>query len=131
MKRRVSPQEDKIRDYLYQRRNVYGENKKCSRKAIRVRKACVNRSFRRSVNNLVNVNSIDWDNTENKIASTKRPEWRKYADECLLTTFSRKWSDSSRIVRLSSDKALLQKEAYKRLTKLKNRFHCEWYLSDS
>jgi len=39
MNKRTSPQENKVREYLNQRKNCYGENDKSSRKAIRVRKA--------------------------------------------------------------------------------------------
>ena len=60
-KRKVTPQENKIRDYLHQRTNCYGKNDKSSRKAIKVNKATVRRSFRRNAQNFIRDNGQDWE----------------------------------------------------------------------
>lgn len=125
MNRRVTPQENKIRDYLNQRTNSYGENDKSSRKAIRVRKAWVNRSFRRTINNALETNHDDWGLVENEVNASKRLPWKKCPDECLLKSFEHKWSGNSRTEHTSFDKKNLQREALKRLSRMKTRYY--WY----
>ena len=123
MDKRASPQEEKIRDYLNQRSNSYGGNDKSSRKAIRVRKSWVNRSYRRHTNNLLNTRFNDWDYTGSRISSSYRIEWKKYADECLLESFEQLWCDSSRVKHMSERKKLLQRDARKRLNRTKSHSH--------
>jgi len=125
MNRKVSPQENKIRDYLSQRTNCYGENSKSSRKAIRVRKSWVNRSYRRRVNITLNVSHDNWELAESEVNSSKRQQWKKLADECLLKSLEHKWSGSSRTEYVSFDKTVLQRKARKRLSRMNTRYY--WY----
>jgi hypothetical protein len=53
------PTEEKILDYQRHRTNAYGENDKSSLKAIRFRKAWVNRSYRRGINAATAGSDID------------------------------------------------------------------------
>ncbi len=122
-KRKLTPQENKIRDYLHQRTNCYGENDKSSRKAIKVNKATVRRSFRRNTQNFIRDNDEDWEIIECKVANVVRANWRKAPDECLLKSFEHKWSDNSRINHLADEKKGLQLEALKRLNKMKTRVY--------
>lgn len=50
-----TPQEKKSLSYMRDRRNVYGENDKASRKAIPARKAAENRKSRRKANHVLGV----------------------------------------------------------------------------
>jgi hypothetical protein len=80
--RRRDPEREKIRDYTKQRRNLYGENDKSSRKAIRFRKAWVNRSYRRTVRQAIDV---EWepDLVTEAVQIVQRKDWKKSADEPL------------------------------------------------
>ncbi len=123
--RRVTPQEKKIRDYLYQTTNCYGYNDKNSRIAIRKNKASNSRTYRRKVQGELGRVFDDLDMVEHQIACIRRGNWKKFPDECLLKSFEHKWSDNSRTCHLEDDKRTLQNEALKRLNKIKTREY--WY----
>ncbi len=86
-KRHGDPEEEKIRDYTKQRRNAWGENDKSSRKAIRLRKAWVNRSYRRAVRQAVDA-VHEHDDVTDAAQKIRRKEWKKGADLPLLCTSS-------------------------------------------
>ncbi len=106
---RVSPQEKKVRDYVNQTKNCYGENNKSSRKSIRYRKVAVNRSYRRNAHNILNVGYVDIETIEVSLSAQSRSDWQKFADESLIEHMS----DYNR----NSLKGELQKEAIKRIKK--------------
>ena len=118
MDRRNTPQENKILDYVNQTKNSYGENDKSSRKAIKKRKAQVNRSFRREESNILNQPIDDLEELDVELSEQPRNQWKKFADESLIEHLANGTSDSTRTkgVELDSD---LQKEAIKRLKKKK------------
>ncbi len=83
MKHNNDPEKEKILDYIHNRRNVYGENDKSSRKAIHKNKQIVNKSYRTNINKqLLNV-SEDFDEIQNKIDSFRKKYWKKYSDKPL------------------------------------------------
>ena len=94
--RDITPQENKIRDYTNQRKNVYGENDKSSRKALRLRKRWVNRAFRRTLNNIERNPNLEWDEIDVEVHNCKRHDWEKYPDALIIEVMDNKWSDSSR-----------------------------------
>ena len=94
--RDITPQENKIRDYTNQRKNVYGENDKSSRKALRKRKRWVNRAFRRTLNNIEQNSNLEWDEIDVELNNCKRHVWKKYPDALIVEVMDNKWSDSSR-----------------------------------
>jgi hypothetical protein len=78
-KRRGDPEEEKVRDYIKQRRNAWGENDKSSRKSIRRRKASVNRSYRHAARQAVDA----WhepDDVTDAVLKVRRKEWKKFPD---------------------------------------------------
>lgn len=80
-----TPQEKKELSYAKDRRNTYGENDKSSRKNIPASKARVNRSYRRKVNDVLQVASElvepqELEAVEHKVASVKREFWKKAPD---------------------------------------------------
>jgi hypothetical protein len=84
MKQR-SPQEKKSLSYAKDCRNTYGENDKSSRKNIPLKKARINRAYRKKVNTVLQqVNGeIDLekaDLVENVATSIKRDNWKKSPD---------------------------------------------------
>lgn len=90
-----TPQEKKVLSYTKDCRNTYGENDKSSRKNIPLRKAKVNRSYRRNVNKELNkINSqSNFENVElaeSKAKNIKREDWKKSADEPLGKVIGRK-----------------------------------------
>jgi hypothetical protein len=93
-KNRQTPQQKKAFSYHKDCRNCYGENNKASRKAIPLRKAKVNRAFRRNVNqNLKQVSFHDREYGElidYKILTLTRSKWTKYPDEPLARNIWRK-----------------------------------------
>ena len=109
-----TPQERKIQDYTHKRKNSYGENDKSSRNALRKRKRWVNRSYRRSINNLTNCNTFEPDEINEMIASAKRYGWKKYPYELVLENLDHKWSGSSRS-KVKPHQSGLRNEAIKRL----------------
>jgi len=106
---RLAPQEKKVRDYMNQTKNCYGENNKSSRKSIRYRKSAVNRSYRRKNHNTLKVGYLDIEAIEVSLLAQSRDDWQKFSDESLIEHMS----DYNR----SSLKGELQKEAIKRIKK--------------
>ena len=92
--RQKSPQEKKVLSYAKDRRSNYGENDKASRKNIPLRKAKVNRAYRRKVNEILS--EVDGgtfehaDLVDGKAKNVKREFWKKCADEPLGTFLKRK-----------------------------------------
>ena len=85
MKRELTPQEKKQLSYDHDRRNSYGENDKSSRKAIRLRKRIVARTYRRATGQQIPKNALagsaeDLEAAEGRVLATKRPGWRKWPD---------------------------------------------------
>ncbi|WNC68013.1 hypothetical protein RI845_15995 [Thalassotalea nanhaiensis] len=109
MLKRLSPQEKKIRDYMNQTKNCYGENSKSSRKSIRYRKAVVNRDYRRKSHNILRIGYLDIESIEMSLSGQSRDNWKKFADESLIE----RMSDYNR----NSLNGELQKEAIKRIKK--------------
>ena len=86
--KRKTPQEKKALSYAKDCRNTYGENDKASRKNIPLRKAKVNRGYRKKVNQVLRGISgkIDLEKAdlmESEARKLKRDHWKKYADEPL------------------------------------------------
>ena len=81
-----SPQEKKALSYVRDRRNVYGENDKASRKAIPARKAGENRKFRRKaaqdINTAVGSDEAQLDVVESSLRQDveRVGGWEKVAD---------------------------------------------------
>jgi hypothetical protein len=94
MMRSKSPQEKKALSYEKDCRNSYGENDKASRKLIPLRKAQVNRVYRRKVNEVLGsvvVNKIDHaDTLETAARNIKRKNWKKAPDRPLGKVVERK-----------------------------------------
>ena len=82
-----TPQEKKALSYSKDRRNNYGENNKASRKLIPLRKAQVNRGYRKRVNEVLTQitggESENAEELESVVGSIGRPEWQKTPDEPL------------------------------------------------
>ena len=87
MKKRRTPQEKKSLSYLKDTRNDYGENDKASRKAIPFRKALINRTYRKAVNqvmkNLTIISDVEIEKTNNKTKEVRRKNWKKHPDKPL------------------------------------------------
>ena len=111
MRNKNTPQENKILDYVNQSRNSYGENDKSSRKAIRNRKASVNRDFRREGRNILRSNEFNSEVIDVQLSEQERINWKKCPDESLVEHIS----DYNRN-ELTSE---LQKEAARRIKKSK------------
>jgi hypothetical protein len=93
MKKRKTPQEKKSLSYEKDRRNVYGENNKSSRKSIRKRKRWVNQSYRRTVKQTLESSIVNLDDVENvnsKVIEVKRKAWKKRPDMPLGEVLKRK-----------------------------------------
>lgn len=80
-----NPQEKKALSYERDRRNVYGQNSKASRKAIPARKASVRRAFRHETNQMLKTalradGEEQLDTVEAKVISVARKRWRKCPD---------------------------------------------------
>lgn len=93
--KRKTPQGKKALSYAKDCRNTYGENDKSSRKNIPLRKAKVNRCFRRKVNQVLQEISgeVDLEKAEfaeNSAQSVKREDWKKCADVPLGKVAERK-----------------------------------------
>ena len=78
-----TPQDKKRKSLECDGRNRYGENDKSSRKAIRRRKAIVNRSFRRSVKQTLTDADADPDALNEHVDDVKRIDWKKVPDTAL------------------------------------------------
>ncbi|GAA4203888.1 hypothetical protein GCM10022220_13630 [Actinocatenispora rupis] len=90
---RRDPAERKRLDYLRDRRNWYGENDKCSRRAVRFRKAARHRSDRRHVHAGLDAvgerPDVDLaEEVEIRTARRRPATWRKYADEPLANVLT-------------------------------------------
>lgn len=106
------PREEKVRDYLYQRRNSYGENSKSSRKSVRFRKKTVNRQNRRRVSTKLGQVPFDDELQSGGFIEDKTNRWKKEPDLSLLVLHSA--GDSNRIV-AASEKSVAQREAIRRI----------------
>jgi hypothetical protein len=80
-KRKRDPREEKVLDYLNQTANDYGENDKSSRKAIRLRKAWVNRTYRREVKAITARGAAD--DIDDESGGVRRSRWKKSPDRPL------------------------------------------------
>ncbi len=82
-----TPQEKKALSYARDRRNNFGANDKASRKHIPLRKAQVNRVYRREVNEVLDQvveQGLDKaDELEGTTRNIKRKDWKKAPDEPL------------------------------------------------
>lgn len=86
--KRKTPQEKKTLSYAKDCRNTYGENDKSARKTIPLRKAKVNRGYRRKINQTLQeiANNIDLEKAElaeSEARNIKREYWKKCSDEPL------------------------------------------------
>ena len=80
IKRKRSPQEDKILSHTKDRRNTYGENDKSSRKAIRFRKRWVNGTYRSQIHDALGAAARDPDEIADAVSAVQRKRWRKVPD---------------------------------------------------
>jgi hypothetical protein len=90
-----SPQEKKALSYAKDCRNTYGQNDKASRKIIPLRKAKVNRGYRRKVNEVLhqidpNGDTGIADTVESAARNVKRVYWKKAPDQALGEVVERK-----------------------------------------
>ncbi len=90
-----TPQEKKVLSYAKDCRNNYGENDKASRKNIPLRKAKVNRGYRKRVNQVLGqINcSVDLEKAdllENRARDVRKEDWKKYPDTPLGEFIERK-----------------------------------------
>lgn len=112
MKERKSPQEKKDLSYTRDRRNVYGENDKSSRKNIPLRKAKQNRAFRKKANEAIKqAVGADFEQLEaikNEVLGIKKGDWKKYPDAPLGEVVRKKIED--RETNAGKGKTLRKKE---------------------
>jgi hypothetical protein len=80
--RKRDPVNDKILSYQRDRRNVWGENPKSSRRAIRFRKRWVNRSHRHAVREQLDL-PLDPEELQDQSDAVRRKYWRKMPDAAL------------------------------------------------
>lgn len=83
--RRRSPQEKKALSYAKDRRNMYGENDKSSRKNIPLRKRLVNKANRHAAQQRLadatgHIDSDRAELAEERLKGTRPKSWRKHAD---------------------------------------------------
>lgn len=107
-----TPQEKKALSYAKDCRNTYGENDKCSRKSIPLRKAKVNRSYRKNANQILqqvsgNIDLEKADFLESQARNVKREDWKKSPDTPLGKVVERNLE--SREVHAGKGKALRKK----------------------
>jgi hypothetical protein len=106
------PREDKIRSYQHDRRNVYGESDKGSRKAIRFRKAWVNRTYRRAVHEHLQFDDTPEDLHE-RATQVPRKFWKKVPDaplgDVVKSRLARRGNEGT-----PADESALRKEAHRR-----------------
>lgn len=93
--RRKTPQEKKAESYVKERRNIYGQNDKASRKLIPLRKAQVNRVYRRKIGEILGqTERIDVetaDSVDSSVKNVRRVFWKKHADERLGKVITRQF----------------------------------------
>ena len=120
-RKRLTPQEKKVRSYQKDRRNRYRENDKASRKLIPARMARVNRVFRRDTRQALLLAWADIEDSERQLDRVKRRRWRswrKFPDETLAERLAK--GDSFRRQGLSAkrdDKRGHRRSALARLAK--------------
>lgn len=94
MKKQKTPQEKKELSYKKDRRNVYGENDKASRKAIPRRKKEINKKYRKKlkqtlqssikkIDKILTTNEEELEILSNSIQEVKREKWEKMPDKPL------------------------------------------------
>lgn len=106
------PREEKVLDYQKHRANTYGENDKSSRKAIRFRKAWVNRTYRRDVHQAL-ATSADLDEAATQV---QRKRWSKRRDVSLAVDVEKHLATRDRKgISETPDSSPARKEALKRL----------------
>ena len=111
MSRRFTPQEKKRKSLSSDCRNIFGENDKSSRKAIRRHKAIVNRSFRRAAKKSLADSAADPVALYEGVNSIHRPKWKKVADKPLGEVLRKDLNESiSKLVRngLNSNPQILE-----------------------
>lgn len=81
------PAGEKILSYIRDRRNDWGNSKHASRKGVPWRKAWVNRTFRRAVEQAID--ESDTEGTDDRIDGIRRNDWRKCPDVPLATWVDR------------------------------------------
>jgi hypothetical protein len=94
-RKRKTPQQKKTASYEKDRRNMYGENSKASRKAIPRHKAAENRSLRRIARQAVTQAAAQSDPdvvdaAEARLKRNRRGGWRKSPDRPLKVALARK-----------------------------------------
>ena len=84
-----TPQDKKIFSYTRDGRNMYGESRRPSQRAVARRKAQVNRANRRAVDQLLtSQHTTDHDEAEMldlRLVKVRHKRWRKVPDEALAT----------------------------------------------
>ena len=115
--RKKTPQEKKALSYAKDRRNVYGENDKTSRVAIRWNKTFPTRAYRKALNDILQetIGEIDLEKAEiidSKTKEIKRRKWKKYPDAPLSEYLQRKvsvtqWSYLWKVKNTKNDKELI------------------------
>jgi hypothetical protein len=116
VKKKRSPIEKKVLSYQKDRRNTYGENSKSSRKAIRFRKAWVNRSYRHAIRRELPLTETGPDFVDNPSDRVPRKRWKKKADAPLGEVVDRKLSrrDQDGMIAAEPSKSRLRQEARSR-----------------
>lgn len=107
MTNRQTPQQKKVMDYVNHSKNSYGENNKSSRKAIKYRKAQVNRQFRREKSHLLNQYD-DADELDAALQAQPRLNWQKAADVPLIEHLTKKTQPKSKPMSEAQHQALLK-----------------------
>lgn len=107
MTHRQTPQQKKVLDYLNHSKNCYGENDKSSRKAIKYRKAQVNRQFRREQQQLINQHD-DAEALDAALQAQPRLNWQKAADTPLIEHLSKRAKPSAKPLSEAQHQALLR-----------------------
>lgn len=91
MRIRRTPQEKKRLSYERDRRNVYGENDKSSRKKIPLNKALTKRAHRSNVRAAISgADFNDPDELDSRVRAIKRKPWKKIPDEPLRAVLQQK-----------------------------------------
>jgi hypothetical protein len=89
-----TPQEKKKLSLKKDHRNAFGQNNKASRKAIPKRKRAVNKAYRKTVKQKIQIDSEMKENdlvaVDDKIKNVKRKFWKKRPDESLEKILKRK-----------------------------------------
>lgn len=102
MTQRQTPQQKKVLDYVNHSKNSYGENDKSSRKAIRFRKAQVNRQFRREQTQLL-LQYDDADELSAALQAQPRLNWQKAADAPLIAHLAKRTKRAKPVLKPMSE----------------------------